>query len=677
MNNYKTVISFFCLCNLTLNACAVIAAVDHVPTDGVVVKSPDGRNSIALHLAGERHGKVQYTIARDGKILIGPSAIGPKLLKNGVIGEDAHIAGVRKSEINESFTLPWGKTRQVSHHCSAAVVDLESGEQLLWQIELQAYDDGVAFRYRLPRQGALEQADISEEATQFDIGGNPHAIFNNLKNFTTSHEALYSHKSLGQMPSRRLMDMPLLLVWPDGTAAGITEGRVRRFAGMYLERPSDDVNTLACRLSPLPGRKGICVSEKLPVESPWRVVLLADSAGKLLESNLLLCLNEPPNHDFGWARPGKTDFPWWNAEFEQDYKLPNETQVFVDRNKRYIDFFAANSIAYHSVHGDGQSWYPQSSKSYGTPGDDADVRVVRRELHLPEIIVYAKAKGVGIRLWVHWKALSLHLEEAFTNYQAWGIKGLMVDFLDRDDQEMLAFTDRMLESAARHKLHIQIHGSSKYSGEQRTFPNLFNREGVLNLEYLKWSNLCTPQQAVDVAYTRALAGPVDFHLGGFRSVSRSDFHPQNRAPVIMGTRCYSLALYVVYENPMPMVADMPSAYEGQPGFEFLREVPTTWDETRFVVGEPGEYIVMARRYGTDWYVGGITNWTERQIEIPLKFLPTGQFTAKVFADSQIDGSKPNSAAIRESTVDRRQALTCAMASGGGFAAILRPQSSTQ
>jgi alpha-glucosidase len=444
---------------------------------------------------------------------------------------------------------------------------------------------------------------------------------------------------------------------------------------MYLERPAGDANELVCRLSPLPGHEGACVTAKAPVESPWRVVLLGDSAGKLLESNLLLGLNDSPKEDFGWAHPGKTDFPWWNADFEQDYKLKlaDETKVFGERNKQYIDFCAANGIAYHSVHGDGRAWYPQSSTDYGAASDDADVRVARPELDLPAIIAYAKSKGVGIRLWVHWKPLSKHLEEAFTNYEQWGVKGLMVDFLDRDDQEMLAFTAQMMDSAARHKLHIQIHGSSKFSGEQRTWPNLFNREGVLNLEYLKWSNLCTPQHAVDVAYTRALAGPTDFHLGGFRSVSRAEFHPQDRLPVIMGTRCYGLALYVVYENPMPMVADTPSAYEGQPGFEFLREVPTTWDETRFVVGQPGEYIVLARRHGRDWYLAGITNWTERQLELPLTFLPAGDFKAKVFADGSMDTSKPNEVATREVRVNRDGKLPCAMASGGGFTAILRPQ----
>src|SRR5690606_4302190 len=184
-------------------------------------------------------------------------------------------------------------------------------------------------------------------------------------------------------------------------------------------------------------------------------------------------------------------------------------------------------------------------------------------------------------------------------------------------------------------------GSSKYSGEQRTWPNLLNREGVLNLEYLKWSDLCTPDHRVNVAYTRALAGPVDYHLGGFRHVSRAEFKPQDLKPNILGTRCNQLALYVVFENPMPMVADIPSNYLGEPGFDFLREVPTTWDETKFVAGEPGEYVVMARRSGERWYIAGITDWTQRDLEVPLAFLGEGEHELTLWADGSMDEAKPS------------------------------------
>jgi alpha-glucosidase len=643
---------------------------DHSRT---AIQSPDGRNSIVLDAADDKDAHVRFTISRDGHPLIGPSPMGPVLATGGPLGNVARIVDVERGKVDESFQLPWGKTRTVINRCSKALITLATPAGLRWEVELRAYDDGVAFRYRLPHQQGLQEFELRDEVTQFDAVGKPTALFNTLDGFTTSHESLYEHKPLAAIPVKKLLDMPLLLVWPDGPAAAITEARVRHFAGMYLERPSDDSTALRCRLSHLPSRKDVCVAGKTPHESPWRVVLLADAAGKLLESNLLLCLNDPPQGDFSWAHPGKTSFHWWYGEFEDDYESPSEPDVYFNRHKKYIDFCAKNNIAYHAISGDGLAWYKQSSTDYGTPTSDADVRAARPELQLPKIIAYARERGIGIRLWVHWKPLSKHLEEAFTLYESWGVKGLMVDFLDRDDQEMIDFEERMLESAARHKLHIQVHGSSKYSGEQRTFPNLFNREGVLNLEYLKWSDLCTPQHSVNVAYTRALAGPVDFHLGGFRSVSRAEFKPRDRAPVVMGTRCHNLALYVVYENPMPMVADAPSAYQGQTGFDFITKVPTTWDETRFVIGEPGEYIVMARRKDHDWYLAGITNWTARELDVPLAFLAPGQFDATLYVDGSMDESQPNAITKQRQRVSAKQSLHISLASGGGFTAVISPK----
>jgi len=641
---------------------------------GVQVQSPDGRNSIELQAAAGQTERLRFAIRRDKRELIGPSMLGPELSAGGRLAVGARFEHVQSGRIDDTFELPWGKTRSVVNRCNYSRAKLISRSKIKWEVELRAYDDGVAFRYVLPPQPGLNNFEIREEATQFDVVGQPTALFNTLESFTTSHEAVYERKPIAEIPVKKLMDMPLLLVWPQGPAAALTEARVRHFAGMYLQRTAANSTALRCRLSPLPSRKDLCVVGKTPHESPWRVVLLADSAGKLLESNLLLCLNDPPQANFDWARPGKTSFHWWYGEFEDDFKLPDEREVYFERHRRYIDFCARNNIAYHSVSGDGLAWYIESKKAnYGMATPEADVRKPRAELELPKIIDYARERGVGIRLWVHWKALAPHLEEAFTLYESWGIKGLMVDFLDRDDQEMIDWSERMLTSAARHKLHIQIHGSSKFSGEQRTFPNLFNREGVLNLEYLKWSNLCTPQHAVNVAYTRALAGPVDFHLGGFRSVSRADFKPHDRAPVVMGTRCHHLALYVVYENPMPMVADAPTSYEGQPGFDFIRDVPTTWDETRFVAGEPGEFIVLARRKADAWYLAGITNWTARKLEVPLAFLPSREFNAKLYVDGSMDESQPNAIQIHDRTVRGGTSLPLSMASGSGFTAVIRAE----
>jgi alpha-glucosidase len=420
-------------------------------------------------------------------------------------------------------------------------------------------------------------------------------------------------------------------------------------------------------------RPGAVVAGKTPLVSPWRVVLLADQAGKLVESNLLLCLNEPAKGDFSWIKPGKTTWPWWNGTIEHGPDSTPELNLAI--NKRYIDFCARYGIAYHSISSvaDNRPWYAQSGPPGFGPRPDTDVATPRPDLNLPAILAYAKEKGVGIRLWVWWKPLSEKLEEAFATYERWGIKGLMIDFMDRDDQEMVEWQEKCLRAAARHKLEVQFHGSYKPTGEQRTFPSLFNREGVLNLEYLKWSDLCSPQHNVNVAYTRLLTGQVDYHLGGFRAASRKQFKAHDDRPMVLGTRCQQLALYVVYENPMPMVCDLPSAYEGQPGFDFLVEVPTTWDETRFVAGEPGEYIVVARRKGEAWYVGGITNWTQRSLKLPMSFIGAGKFTAKLYRDRSLDGEKPNELNIETREVSAADMLSVALASGGGMAAVIKPK----
>jgi alpha-glucosidase len=398
-------------------------------------------------------------------------------------------------------------------------------------------------------------------------------------------------------------------------------------------------------------------------------MLLADEAGRHLESDLLVCLNDSPQGDFSWIRPGKSTWHWWNGTADEG--LPFPSGMNYETHKHYIDFCARNGIAFHAVVADDKPWYQQSTADFA-PGPDTDILTPRPELELPKILAYAKQRRVGIRLWVHWLALKERLEEAFTRYEEWGIAGLMVDFLDRNDQEMVRFCERVLESAARHKLHIQFHGSYMPSGEHRTFPNLFNREGVLNLEYLKWSARCTPQHNINIAFTRNLAGPTDYHLGGFRAVPADLFQPRNVMPNVLGTRCHHLAMYVVYDNPMPMVCDTPSSYEGQAGFDFLKNVPTTWDETRFLTGRVGEFVVVARRKGKHWYLGGMTNDVGRKISVPLYLLDSGGHEAEIFVDGALSGDEPNAIRLERQTVTAATTLEVVMAQGGGFVVVIRP-----
>jgi len=639
----------------------------------VEIQSPDKTVRLTLRIADDGDG-LRYSVQRNDRPVIEPSAIEIRLRKLGAIAPDVEIQNVTPQDADETIELPWGKASHIRNHYRGAIVRLKSHPGIEWELELRAYDDGVALRYGFPKQEQLRDLTIEDENFEFRLAGNPNVLFTECENFTTSHEALYHRKPLSELPTKKLFDKPLLAVWTDATAAAITEASLRDFAGMYLERVDEvERNGLRTRLSPLPNKPNALVKAHTPHWSPWRVVMLADEAGRLIENNILLCLNEPAEGDFSWLVPGKTTFHWWNGTVEHGPPSTPESNFAI--HKKYIDFCARNNIEYHSVISvaGNRPWFVQRDPGFDTPHADTDILTPRPDIDLPRILAYAKEKKVGIRFWVNWKPLHDHLDEAFAQYERWGIRGLMVDFMDRDDQEMVEWQEKCLRAAAKHKLHIQFHGSYKPTGEQRTFPNLFNREGVLNLEYLKWSDTCTPPHAVNVAYTRLLAGPVDYHLGGFRAASRDEFQPRDLKPLVMGTRCHQLALYVVYENPMPMVADDPSAYEGQPGFDFVTEVSTTWDETKFIIGEVGEYIVVARRRGDKWYLGGITNWNVQNIALPLRFLGKGEYKATLYMDRAADGSEPNSLRQEKRNVTADESLDVTLASGGGVAAVFEPK----
>ncbi|MBN2578957.1 MAG: glycoside hydrolase family 97 protein [Pirellulales bacterium] len=659
-----------CAAAWTVPAAAREVMAREVMAREVTVHSPDGKNTLTVECPPAADARpVTFRVTRSGQTILDPSPIKITLAGRGQLAAGARLLDFEARGIDETFRLPWGKCREVRNSFCQVRLRFQSPGGVRWDLELRAYDDGIAFRYVLPEQESLREFVLESEATEYRFADDPTLLLMTVPNFAVS-ENIYRRTPLAEVPVKTLISPPLLAVWPGGGSAAVLEGRLRDFARMDLQRDSDaKPPVLRCRLSPLHGRKDACVTGRTPRASPWRTVLLADRAGTLLESNLLLCLNDPPQGDYSWAKPGKTTWHWWNGGGGKG--LPFTYGMNYETHKHYIDFCARHGIAYHAVVGIDRPWYVQSRPGL-LPGPDTDILKPVPELELPKLLDYAKQRGVGIRLWVHWQPLDKRLEEAFAQYEAWGIKGLMVDFLDRSDQEMVEFCDRVLESAARHKLHIQFHGVYPPSGQQRTFPNLFNHEAALNLEYLKWTDRCSPQHNLNVVYTRALAGPTDYHLGGFRSVSRAKFKPREDDPDVLGTRCHHLALYVVLENPLPQVCDKPAAYEGQTGFDFLEQVPTTWDETRFLLGEPGEYVVLARRKDRTWYLGGMTNWTARELNVPLSFLGPGKYQAELYVDGSLDEAQPNALRREEQAVTANAILKISLAPGGGFVGTIRP-----
>jgi alpha-glucosidase len=637
----------------------------------VRVQSPDGRVRIEFFL-GHQEGEAvpYYRVFLKDQPILGPSRLTIDLADGTGLGGPCEVTTVATRSIRDEYTQFPGKRRAVVGHASEATVGLreKAKPNRRWELVLRAYNDGVAFRYRFPAQDGWKSLALAGERTEFALPDDTLGHLQPLNSFTTSYEKLYQKKLIKDVPREWLLGMPLLVECPGRGWAAITEANLTEYAGMYLTPAGKEGALLTSRLSPLPQEPKVAVKAALPHASPWRVVLLAEDAGRLIESDLVLHLNEPcALSDTAWIKPGKTTFPWWNGFYEKN--VPFQPGLNTATMKHYIDFCAQAGLPYHSLDGiDNTGWYGCQI----IPHKPADPTRAVAGIDLPEVLRHAKDKGVRLRLWLHWRDIKDHMKRAFPLYRSWGIEGVMLDFMDRDDQEMIRFLRQVLELAAENHLTVTLHGMSKPTGLERTYPNLLTSEGVLNLEYNKWDKVgCPPDHQVTVAFTRMLAGPLDFHQGSFRGVSVEEFKPRDKAPLVMGTPARTLASYVVYQNHLAMAADFPSAYRGHPGLQMLAQIPASWHDTKFLAGSVGEYVVLARRDGADWYVGAMNGLTARNIEVPLRFLGPGRYRAEILADDP--QHKTSHRLIRRTQdVASGNTLSVQLESAGGYVARLTP-----
>ncbi|HMF12460.1 MAG TPA: glycoside hydrolase family 97 N-terminal domain-containing protein, partial [Gemmataceae bacterium] len=403
----------------------------------ITVSSPDGRVRIEFDLsrAGDDNKVPRYRVLFRDTEVIGPSRLGIVLGDESTLGGPCEVAAVETHSRHETYEQFPGKRRKVTDHCAEAVIRLRelAGINRKWEIVVRAYDDGVAFRYRFPAQPGWDKLVIAREQTEFSVPPAARAFALPLNGFTTSYEKLYQVTPAGELPKDWLLGLPLLLEYRGGVWAGITEANVTEYAGLYLA-PAGGGN-LAARLSPLPNEPKVAVRAALPGVSPWRVVMVGDRVGRLIESDLVLNLSAPRAiEDTSWIKPGKTTFPWWNGYYEENVAF--KPGLNTPTMKHYIDFCAEAGIPYHSLDGLGNTaWYSGPIVPYeGAPPTKAVAG-----LDLPEVLKHANAKGVRLRLWMHWKAAESHMQRAFPLYREWGIEGVMLDFMDRDDQEMNAF----------------------------------------------------------------------------------------------------------------------------------------------------------------------------------------------------------------------------------------------
>ncbi|HMJ70798.1 MAG TPA: glycoside hydrolase family 97 protein [Cyclobacteriaceae bacterium] len=623
--------------------------------------SPDNRIVFYFKLKADQP---TYRIAFKGSELVKESTIGLAFSDGDFKQLKMQKPVARKGK--EEYDLVVGKTSHVADNYNEVVIPLKSASKDI-NIVVRAFNSGVAFRYEFIRSDK-DSLILTDERTTFNIAGDAviKALF--LPNYVSSHEGLYTTTPLKQVADNMLMDMPPLFDFGNGNYMAITEAALLDYAGTYLMK---DNGILRGMLSPWPGQTSIKVKMKAPHKSPWRVFMIGDRVGALIESNILTSLSDPPKiKDTSWIKPGKTTFPWWNGNIVPD-TLNAPGNNFVTQ-QFHIDFCARNGIEYHSVVEYGlHQWYVDDGVGFA-PGPNSDVTRAVPGLDMKEVCDYAHSKGVGVRVWIHWGALYPKIDEAFAQFEKWGLSGMMIDFMDRDDQQMVNIQTEMLEKAARHHLHVQFHGAYKPTGLHRTYPNELTREGTLNYEVDKWTpEGLSPDHDLDIVFSRMLAGSTDYHLGGFRAATKEKFRMQYSRPQVLGTRCHMMAMYVVLESYLGMVCDYPEAYEGQPGFEFVSKVPTIWDETRVLDAKVGEYVVIARRKGNEWFVGGITNSQTRELNINLSMIGDGSHTATVYTDAADASTEPNHISREERQVTRLDPVKVKLAPGGGFCIVVR------
>jgi alpha-glucosidase len=647
---------------LLLGAVALVAATPVAAQ--IELASPDGANTITIGVNNQ--GTPTYKVDRKGAAILSPSPIMLDLDVD-TLGYGMGVTGSERASADTSYPIVAGKASVGRDHYNQLTVHFEErgGAKRKMDVVLRAYDDGVAFRTVIPIQPATTAAIVRYERTGFYFPEAYKCWGLNIGKFQSSHEGEFDPVDTSRTREHNLFDLPF--VCETGKAAfALAEADLLDFAGMYLTGRGDGGLGLSLKLSPSLDDFRVAVHTRVgsPIVTPWRVVMLADRAGEMANSTLLTNLSTPSRiEDTSWIKPGLTSWDWWNGPVIAKY--PGK-RTSTEVAEALIDFSSAQGFPYAMVD---EGWYAGAGGG-GVRRPGVDITRWNDPIDVEKVAAYAASKHVRLWLWTHWQALDDQMEEALTLYERLGIAGIKVDFMDRDDQWMVNWYAKLLAAAARHHLMVDLHGAYPPRGLTRTYPNFITQEGVMGAEYNKWSRRVTARHNVMLAYTRGLLGPMDYTPGGFRNVSPADFRIRNDLPFVQTTRAHGLAMYVVFESALGSVADSPDSYAESPaGLEFIKSVPTSWDETRFLAGDTGEFIVVARRKGKIWYLGAMNTEIARTVSVPLDFLGKGKFAATLWAD----GGKPDAVVKSDRVVTSVDSVALAMTGTGGAVMIVRPK----
>lgn len=627
------------------------------------VKSPDSKISINI-TAGS---VVNWSVKHEDTEVITPSAISMTLDNGEVLGKNAVVKKAAAFSGNAVINTPIYKKTSVQDSYNQLTISFKGDYGLVFR----AYNDGVSYRFITQKKGEITV--VNEEAN-FNFKDDYKAFlpfasdYRNKDKFTTSFESHYDNISLSAIKKDTLAFLPVLVDVGSPKKAVILEADLQDYPGMYLT-PGEGKNLhgvfakypteeAILRINYVVNKRADYIAKTSGTRSfPWRVVVISTEDKQLVDNDMMQKLAAPSQiTDYSWIKPGKVAWDWWN-----DWNITHvdfKAGINVPTYKYYTDFAAANKLEYIIID---EGW-----------SDDFDLN--KTKLDVQQVVDYAKQKNVGVILWSTWYAITRDTEGFMEKFEKMGVKGFKVDFIDRDDQKAVSSLFDIAKKAAAHHLLIDYHGMYKPSGMQRTWPNIINCEGVKGLENMKWGVDNQPGYDVSIPFIRMMSGSMDYTPGGMRNASKAAFRPVNSNPMTQGTRSHQLAMYTIFEAPLQMLSDNPTIYRReQESTDFIAAVPTTFDATVALDGKVGDFVSIARKKGTTWYAGAMTNWNARDITVDLSFLGDGNYKAIVFEDGVNANRDAADYTTKTITVTAKDKLSIKMASGGGWAARFEKQ----
>jgi len=631
------------------------------------VSSPDGTLQLVVSVDKE----IGWVLSKSENVVANSPSISMELEKRGILGQNPIVQKSDVSSHKGEVKTDLYKKSIISDVYNELTLKMKGNFSLVFRM----YDAGMAYRFET---AINKDITVVNEVSNFNF---PHAkqayvpyIRESIYRYQASYESPYDVKSFDEIYADSLIILPFLIENENGTKVVITEADLEDYPGLYLtiNKNRDGFNGENAKypLAETPGGHNnlqsivtqyadFIAKTKGKRTFPWRVVVVAENDFELLDNDLVYLLASPSRiEDTSWIKPGKVAWDWWN-----DWNISGVDFVAginTETYKFYVDFAAEHGIEYVILD---EGW-----------SESTDLMKIIPEINLQEIIDHAKSKGVDIVLWAGWSPLRNQMDEVYGKYSAMGVKGYKVDFMNRDDQPVVNFYYEAARKAAEYKQFLDFHGSYKPTGLHRTYPNVMTYEGVFGLEQVKWTTYTDlPIYDVTAPFIRMLAGPMDYTPGAMYNSNSYNWRAIHSNPMSQGTRCHQLAMYVIFESPFSMLADKPTNYMREPeSTDFIATTPTVFDETIALDGKIGEYVLLARRKADKWYVGAMTNWDGRTIELDLSFLPEGNYEAVVFQDG-INADREATDYKRELIqVKSGDKIKIKMASGGGWAAQISP-----